>query len=326
MYEPRFRIRLLSREGALALLALAAGIVVVATAASLLIGNRPSNATTAQGDRVHASGGAALPRTRPKAMKTKAAAVSVKIAMAATPQPKKTSSTPAAPKPLTPGEIAFAQEQALSYGQMMSRWNPTVTAAAKRFRIPPVWVRAVMQIESGGRTMSGPEQPITSSAGAQGLMQLMPETYDEMRKEHGLGADPFDPHDNIFAGAAYLAWLRGKYGYPEMFAAYNDGPGHLDQRLAAAQLLPLETRNYLGDITAMLNGKRGHGAALARLTRPNGEAVMVDAGAVSSLRAPFPGEYAPGVLAVITTGKLRQGVTESVPRARAILRAHGAGI
>jgi hypothetical protein len=147
-----------------------------------------------------------------------------------------------------------------------------------------------------------------------------------MRKQYGLGRDPFDPHDNVYAGAAYLAWLRTKYGYPQLFAAYNDGPGHLDQRLAAAQLLPDETRNYLGTITATLNGQRGHGAALARLTRPNGASVMIDAGAVSAVRAPFDGEYAPGVKAVVTTGKLRQGVTESVARAKAILRAHGGAV
>jgi soluble lytic murein transglycosylase-like protein len=326
MVEPRFKQRFLTRDGALALAAFAAAAIVVGTAFAMLRSDHPRPEHTTQM--------AAVPRqpafkrvTPPRAPHLTNIAPSARaITPAKGPPPASPTLPTLANSPPTPGEIAFVEEQKLTYGQMMSRWTPTITAASKRFHVPPVWVRAVMQIESGGRTMTSPSQPITSSAGAQGLMQLMPETYDEMRKEHGLGADPFDPHDNIFAGAAYLAWLRGKYGYPQMFAAYNDGPGHLDQRLADAQLLPLETRNYLGNITAMLNGKRGHGAALARLTRPNGDAVMVDAGAVSSVRAPFPGEYAPGVLAVITTGKLRQGVTESVPRAQAILRAHGAGI
>ena len=171
--------------------------------------------------------------------------------------------------------------------------------------------------------MLAENRPIKSRAGAMGLMQLMPETYADMRAQYGLGADAYNPHDNIVAGAAYLKWLRGRYGYPEMFAAYNDGPGHLDQRLKSAGLLPLETRNYLVRVTGVVSG--GHGAQV-KFTRPNGQPVMIDIAAVSAIRAAFPGEYEACVQTVITAGNLHQGVCESLAKARALIRSRGGAV
>ena len=222
---------------------------------------------------------------------------------------------------------AFDIEQRLTFSQRMNRWTPFISEAARRFAVPQPWIRAVMEAESGGRTMLGENHPIISSAGAMGLMQLMPQTYNDMRIQYGLGRDPYDPHDNILAGAAYLRYLRQKYPYPAMFAAYNDGPGNLEAKLMSGGLLPVETQVYVGTITNTLkNGGAGSGAANARFTRPNGAAVMLDAGAVVSVRAAFPGEYAPGVLSVITVGRVHQGVRESVAQAKAIIRAHGGGV
>src|SRR5262249_52072015 len=107
---------------------------------------------------------------------------------------------------------------------LMDRWTPYVKEAAQRFDIAEEWIRAVMRMESGGRTDIG-GRPITSQVGAMGLMQVMPATYNEMRAQYGLGSNPYDPHDNVLAGAAYLKWLHDRYGYPKMFAAYNAGPG-----------------------------------------------------------------------------------------------------
>src|SRR3546814_155699 len=68
----------------------------------------------------------------------------------------------------------------------LDRWQPFIAEAADRFDIPAAWIRAVMQAESGGRTtLDG--RPITSRAGAMGLMQVMPATYEAMRSQHGLG-------------------------------------------------------------------------------------------------------------------------------------------
>ena len=219
---------------------------------------------------------------------------------------------------------AFQLEQRMSFAQLMNRWNPNVAAASKRFNVAASWVRAVMQVESGGRTMMAENRPIKSNKGAMGLMQLMPATYAEMRAEHGLGANPYDPADNIVAGAAYLKWLSGKYGYPQMFAAYNDGPGHLDERLRSAGLLPLETRNYLVRITGVLSGRGG--GTKVKFTKPNGEPVMVSVLSVIAVRAAFPGEYAECVQSVITIGRVQQGVCEPLAKTRSMLRARGAAV
>jgi soluble lytic murein transglycosylase-like protein len=236
---------------------------------------------------------------------------------------------PAAPKttPLPPAPTMFDREQRMSFGQLMKRWDPLILQAAKRYAVPAAWVRAVMQAESGGRTMLGENLPMTSNMGAMGLMQLMPETYDEMRKAYRLGADPYDPHDNILAGAAYLRILRDKYGYPQMFAAYNDGPGHLEQRMMQGGLLPVETQNYVSTITARLEGRpagvAGHGNL--KLTRPDGTPVWIDGGAVSFVRGAFPGEYGPGVQSVVTVGRMNQAVREPLAQVRAAIRARGGG-
>lgn len=233
---------------------------------------------------------------------------------------------------------AFQQEQRMNFGQRMKRWEPFVAEASTRFGVPQVWIRAVMQIESGGRTMLSETQPMVSSMGALGLMQVMPSTYDDMRRQYNLGANPFDPHDNILAGAAYLKFLRGKYPYPALFAAYNDGPGNLEARLRSGGLLPPETENYVGSVTGKIGGagmRIGDGVGgvsqtprrgSARFTKPNGQPVWIAAGAVASVRAPFPGEYAPGVQAVIGVGRIHQGVRESVTAVKAALRVHGGGL
>jgi soluble lytic murein transglycosylase-like protein len=49
----------------------------------------------------------------------------------------------------------------------------------------------------------------------------MPETWAELRLRYGLGADPYDPHDNITAGTAYLRELHDRYGERGVLAAYN---------------------------------------------------------------------------------------------------------
>jgi Transglycosylase SLT domain len=244
----------------------------------------------------------------------------------------KPTAKPAAPlKPAAPPKPSvYEQESAMSDSERIDRWNPLIKEASRRFAVSGAWIRAVMMLESGGRTMLSENRPITSSAGAMGLMQLMPGTYDEMRRVYGLGADPYDPHDNVFAGAAVLAALYKQYGYPTMFAAYNDGPGMMAVHARLSQALPAETSAYVRNIASILGtgvrlrpGAKGGGA---RLTRPDGSPVMLDAGAVVSVRAALPGEYAPGVQSVVTIGRLRQGVREDVRAATAIIRAHGGAI
>jgi soluble lytic murein transglycosylase-like protein len=98
-----------------------------------------------------------------------------------------------------------------------------IDEAAQRFRIPAAWIRAVMRVESAGDVRA------ISSAGAMGLMQIMPETWAELRVRHRLGRDPYDPRDNILAGAAYLREMYDRYGSPGFLAAYNAGPGRYEE-------------------------------------------------------------------------------------------------
>jgi hypothetical protein len=115
-----------------------------------------------------------------------------------------------------------------------------IAEAAQRFGIPGHWIVAVMRAESAGNTRA------VSHAGAQGLMQVMPATWDDLRVRHRLGSDPFDPRDNILAGAAYLREMYDRYGtIPAMLAAYNAGPDRYDEYLATGRPLPTETRAYV---------------------------------------------------------------------------------
>lgn len=126
-------------------------------------------------------------------------------------------------------------------------WGPYIVEASKRFDVPERWIREVMRQESGGRTYMG-GRPITSSAGAMGLMQVMPGTYEELRARHGLGPDPYHPRDNIMAGTAYIREMYDLYGSPAFLAAYNAGPRRLESYLYGNQGLPAETRRYVASV------------------------------------------------------------------------------
>ncbi|MCG4258290.1 lytic transglycosylase domain-containing protein [Acetobacter senegalensis] len=125
-------------------------------------------------------------------------------------------------------------------------FDDLVRQAAERNAIPAMWVRAVLQAESAG------DPHAVSGAGAMGLMQLMPGTWKDVRRTLNLGADPFDPRDNILAGAAYLRWLHDRYGDAGFFAAYNAGPGRYDEHLATGRPLPGETISYVAHVRTLL--------------------------------------------------------------------------
>jgi len=124
------------------------------------------------------------------------------------------------------------------------RWRPYIAEASARFGVPIAWVERVMRAESAGQTMLN-GRPITSRAGAMGLMQLMPATWQQIRVALRLGVNPYDPHDNILAGTAFLRLLYDRFGYPGVFAAYNAGPARYAASLASGRALPAETRAYL---------------------------------------------------------------------------------
>lgn len=146
-----------------------------------------------------------------------------------------------------PVPISAQSTAASSAGQPVSTvatWRPYIREASRRFGVPVAWIERVMQAESRGRTVQG-GRPIRSSAGAIGLMQLMPGTWSDMRAKLGLGVDPDDPRDNILAGTFYLRLMYDRFGYPGLFAAYNAGPARYADYLAGRASLPRETIGYL---------------------------------------------------------------------------------
>ena len=131
-----------------------------------------------------------------------------------------------------------------------------VAEASQRFGIPAAWIRAVMRAESFGDVRA------LSPKGAIGLMQIMPETWAGLRQRYRLGANPFDAHDNIIAGAAYLRELHDRYGIPGFLAAYNAGPARWEDHLATGRPLPAETRAYLTRLAPIVGGSSADNTVL----------------------------------------------------------------
>ena len=130
----------------------------------------------------------------------------------------------------------------------IDRFTAFIAEASRRFDVPTPWIRAVMHIESVGDVRA------RSPKGAMGLMQIMPETYAALRTRYALGANPYDPHDNILAGAAYLHEMHDRYGAPGFLAAYNAGPRRYEEHLRTGRPLPLETQRYVAMLAPIVDG------------------------------------------------------------------------
>ena len=155
-----------------------------------------------------------------------------------------------------------------------------IVEAERRFGIPAAWIGAVMQAESAGNARA------LSSAGAMGLMQIMPETWAVLRDRYGLGADPYDAHDNIMAGAAYLRELHDRYGAPGFLAAYNAGAARYEDHLATGRPLPTETLAYVEALAPLIGSASTDGtASVAGTLRPWTEAPLFAAHFASSAAA-----------------------------------------
>jgi soluble lytic murein transglycosylase len=116
------------------------------------------------------------------------------------------------------------------------------------------------QSESGNRDFYGNGRPVTSPAGARFAMQVMPATA----RDPGFGlrpANPDDPQDMNRLGREYRAAMEQRYGNDpaKMWAAYNAGPGRLDDALKRGgpnwlSLLPKETQDYVRKNMRALGG------------------------------------------------------------------------
>ncbi|MDB5028826.1 MAG: lytic transglycosylase [Candidatus Eremiobacteraeota bacterium] len=117
---------------------------------------------------------------------------------------------------------------------------------AATWQVDPALIKAVIANESGFNAHA------TSSVGAQGLMQLMPETAK------GLGVrDSYDPAQNVAGGARYLRGLLDRFGGDKRLAiaAYNAGPGAVEKY---GDVPPYaETRNYVENVLASFDKYSG---------------------------------------------------------------------
>ncbi|MBN9885692.1 lytic transglycosylase domain-containing protein [Salipiger abyssi] len=160
--------------------------------------------------------------------------------------------------PVTATQPLLAQTDVPEHASAAHPYAAQVTEASQRFGIPTTWIMAVMRVESAGDLRA------VSSAGAMGLMQVMPDTWAGLRIRHGLGQDPFEPHDNILAGTAYLREMWDRYGdVAAMLAAYNAGPARYDEYRLADRPLPPETRAYVAALAPILLGERPPGGTVA---------------------------------------------------------------
>ncbi len=152
---------------------------------------------------------------------------------------------------------AHAKDLSRTVAHPADRFAVFVAEASQRFGVPVSWIRAVMHAESGEDIHA------ISPKGAIGLMQIMPSTWVMLRARHGLGANPYDPRDNILAGAAFLRELHDRYGSPGFLAAYNAGPGRYESYLTTGRPLPAETRAYVAAIAPLIGEKPLAGMIIA---------------------------------------------------------------
>jgi Transglycosylase SLT domain len=164
---------------------------------------------------------------------------------------------------------AQAQSAPMATANLADSYAADIAEASRRFGIPERWIRAVMRVESGGRVRA------VSPKGAIGLMQIMPDTWAGLRQRYRLGRDPYDPHDNILAGAAYLREMHDLYGTAGFLAAYNAGPGRYAEYLASGRPLPAETLAYVAALAALIGGD------------PVNRSIVIVAGPNAQIHAPL---------------------------------------
>lgn len=160
---------------------------------------------------------------------------------------------------ICPLVLAAQARDAVTASEFADRYVSEVAEASARFGIPAQWLHAVIRVESAGNPRA------VSAKGAIGLMQIMPETYAELQLRYGLGADPFDPRNNVLAGAAYLREMHDRFGSPGFLAAYNAGPARFEEHLASGRALPVETQVYLRRLAPLIGDMQGDQRLVATL-------------------------------------------------------------
>lgn len=117
------------------------------------------------------------------------------------------------------GHIAAGREQELDQ-RSQGFYDPYILQACEKYNVDPALVKAVIRVESNFNPLA------VSPKGAQGLMQVMPQTAARYREK-----DMFSPIINIQVGTRHLAYLMKRYSdnLPLVLAAYNAGEENVDR-------------------------------------------------------------------------------------------------
>jgi soluble lytic murein transglycosylase-like protein len=164
---------------------------------------------------------------------------------------------PVGPVPLQP---AVAEVSVPWLPPTVQRWKQPIDDMAKKYDIDPDLLAIIITVESGGYAQA------KSEAGAVGLMQVTPLTANDIARRHVrtpvLTYNLEDPHTSIEFGAAYLAWLRDRFGAGDqapswnttvelVAAGYNGGPGAAAALVDGEGLRDMQTVSYSRDVFNM---------------------------------------------------------------------------
>ncbi len=144
-----------------------------------------------------------------------------------------------------------------------------IVNAAAAHGVDPQIALNLANAESGVNQFRPDGSPVTSSAGAIGIFQLLPSTAA------GLGVDPYDPAQNIVGGVSYLAQMYNQFGnWQDALAAYNWGPGNVKRAISSGAPYPQSVEKY---VTSILAGTSSSPAiAPDQVIAPDGEVSAPD--------------------------------------------------
>ena len=164
-----------------------------------------------------------------------------------------------------------------------------ITQEAQAQGVDPSIALAVAQTESGTKQWTAAGNLVTSSTGALGVFQLEPSTAA------GLGVDPTDVNQNIQGGITYLKQLYAQYGdWNTALAAYNWGPGNVNNVLSGIGAIPGEVVNY---VKKVLGIGQTYSTGLTQVAQNAAASVTLPGVSVSDISNSISG-LSPGMIAV----------------------------